>query len=251
MELMTKHLQKTFLERCQINERYSLRAFAKSLDVPVSSLSEVINEKRALSKKLGLKVGKSLKMSKSQLEAFQDFSNKGLDQQQIALDSFYMISEWWHYGILQLLRTDGFKNNPSWVAKRLRINPSQAKNAIERLLRIGILELNESEDLVDTTNGATSHLVSNFTNQQLKDFQIKALEKAILSIKRDPIEFRDNTSMTMAINKDSVAVAKEEIKKFRRRLTKKLEKYSNADEVFQLTIGLNPLSLTTGDNNVK
>jgi uncharacterized protein (TIGR02147 family) len=252
MNMMIKHLQNTFAERCRSNEQYSLRAYAKSLNVPVSSLSEIMNEKRPLTKNLRDKIGLALNMSQEQIENFdvQEHGNSkksaqeriDADYRQIALDSFYIISEWHHYGILQLIRTKEFKNNPKWIASRLNIETDNARVAIERLIRVGVIEIQKDGTLKDVTMGKTSHLKSDFTNEQLKNFQIKALEKAIHSIKEVPIELRDNTTMTMAISKKALPFAKEEIKKFRRQLTKKLEAFDEPDEVYQLAIGLNPLT---------
>jgi uncharacterized protein (TIGR02147 family) len=243
MSTMVQHLQIVFSQRCHRNEGYSLRAYAKSLSTPPSTLSEIMNNKRPISKKLAEKFGKALNLSSEQLEAFCKIDEReGVEYHQLALDSFYCISEWYHYGILQLLKTKIFKNDARWIAKRLGITPSQVKLAIERLIRVGILQVEEDGSLKDATNGQTSHLKNNFTNEQLKNFQIQTLEKAIEALKNIPIEWRDNTSMTMAINKSAIPLAKEEIKKFRRKLTKKLESFGEPDEVYQMAISLTPLT---------
>lgn len=260
---MIKHIQNIFIERCRTNEQYSLRAYARSLNIPVSSMSEIMNEKRPLTKKLRQKIGQSLNMSLEQIEAFEVESitsaNKSnqdkvdSDFRQIALDSFYIISEWYHYGILQLLKTSDFKKDPEWMAQRLNIEVVNVEMALERLLRVGILEEEKDGRLKDITLGKTSHIKSDFTNEQLRQFQIRALEKAIESLKKDPIDLRDNTSMTMAISNKALPFAKEEIKKFRRQLTKKLEAFGEPDEVYQLAIAFNPLTMieksNTGDTH--
>jgi uncharacterized protein (TIGR02147 family) len=249
---MVQHLQNVFIERCRANEQYSLRAFARSLSIPPSSLSEILNERRPISKKLGLKLGKALNMSEEHIDAFNTPKEKlEVDYQQLALDSFYVISEWYHYGILQLLKTNNFNNDSKWIAERLGVTISNIDLAIDRLIRIGILEVSQNGKLKDVTDGHTSHLRSNFTSAQLKDFQIQALEKAIYSLKSVPIDLRDNTSMTFAMNKEAIPYAKEEIKKFRRKLTKKLEDFGEPDEVYQLAISLSPLTNIINDGDKK
>jgi uncharacterized protein (TIGR02147 family) len=249
MNTMVKHIQNIFSERCRANEQYSLRAYARNLNVPVSSLSEIINGKRPLTKNICEKIGKALNMSPEQIEFFStqksSLSNKsttGFDYRQIALDSFYIISEWHHYGILQLMRTVDFVNDSEWIAKRLNIENAEVELAMIRLIRVGIVEVLEDGQLVDTTEGRSTHLKNDFTNEQLRNFQIKALENAIHSLRNTPIEYRDNTSMTLAISKKALPFAKEEIKKFRRQLTKKLEAFDEPDEVYQLAIAFIPLS---------
>lgn len=252
MKDMVKYLHDTFLERCRNNERYSLRAFAKSLSIPPSSLSEIINGKRPITQKLRDKIGHAMDMTPEEIRSYSSRPHGNSNNQykkteetpytQLALDSFYIISEWYHYGILQLLRTKSFKNNPQWIAKRLGINSVQAKLAVERLIRVGILEEDAKDQLKDATNGSTTHLVNNFSNEELRSFQIKALEKAIITMREVPVTLRDNTSMTMAISKNALPFAKKEITKFRRELTKKLESYAAPDEVYQLAISFTPLT---------
>lgn len=249
---MVKFLQNEFLGRCRKNEQYSLRAFARSLSLPISTLSEIMNEKRPLTRKIRDHIGVCMDMPVEDIRKFKakEHGNKLNVQedstvnnyQQLALDSFYIISDWHHYAILQLMRTKGFSEDPAWIAKRLGIKTMQAKLAIKRLIRVGILEVTVDGCLTDVTGGTTSHLRTNFTNEELRGFQIKALEKAINSLKSVPIKFRDNTSMTMAISKDALPLAKMEITKFRRKLTKILEQHAEPDEVYQLAISLSPLT---------
>jgi uncharacterized protein (TIGR02147 family) len=241
MNTLVEHIQNVFESRCRTNERYSLRAFARSLEMPPSSLSEILNQKRPITKKLSDKIGKALNLSTEQIKALN--SEKTVDNyEQLALDSFYIISEWYHYGVLQLLKTKSFKNDSKWIAGRLGVSPAQIMLALERLKRVGIIK-EKNGKLVDVTNGNTSHLVNNFTSAQLRQFQIEALQKGIDALRSVPISLRDNTSMTFAMNKEAIPFAKEEIKKFRRKLTKKLEAYGEPDEVYQMALSLTPLTI--------
>ncbi|MES2770045.1 MAG: DUF4423 domain-containing protein [Bdellovibrionota bacterium] len=250
---MVKHLQELFLEKCRKNENYSLRAFARSLSIPPSSLSEIINEKRALTEKLKKKIGLALNMTPAQINSYHGKRHGNtskdkvddVDYKQLSLDSFCIISDWYHYAILQLIKTRDFTNEPAWIASRLGLKVTQVKLALARLKRVGIIESDNQNNLKDLTEGSTTHLKINFTNDELRSFQIKALEKAIDSLKRVPINYRDNTSMTMAINKSTLPEIKDEIKKFRRQLTKKFESYENPDEVYQLAISMTPLTEIT------
>lgn len=252
MNDIVRYLHNEFLERCRKNERYSLRAFAKSLGMPPSSVSEIINGKRQMTKKLRDKLGLALNLSPDEIIKFkaknhgnsqeQTTESSEINYQQLALDSFYLISEWYHYGILQLIKTKGFKNDPKWLAKRLGINVMQVKLAIIRLKRLGIIEASKDGSLNDATHGSTSHIRDNFTSDELRSFQIKALEKAMQSLKSVPLKYRDNTTMTLAMSKEAIPFAKEEIKKFRRKLTKQLEAFAEPDEVYQMAISLTPLT---------
>lgn len=249
MESMEEYLKNLYLERSRVNERYSVRAFAKSIGLAPSTLSELLNGKRKLSKALRDRIGKALEMDGEQVKAFKvkvhgnslAADQKDPNYETLALDSFYLVSQWYHYGILQLLKTKAFKNCPMWIADRLGISEEEADTALSRLKRIGIVEDKDGE-LVDVTNGQTSHLKENYTNGQLRDFQVRALHIAIDKLQRVPIKYRDNTSMTLALNKEAIPFAKKEIAKFRRKLTMQLEEFGEPDEVYQLAFALSPLT---------
>jgi uncharacterized protein (TIGR02147 family) len=255
---MVKYLQQEYLDRCRKNEQYSLRSFARSLNTPVSTLSEILNERRPLSTRLRNKFGTALGLPPETIQKYKakDHGNKQVVTQeeefsQLALDSFYIISDWYHYGVLQLMRTKDFLNDPIWIARRLGIKVLEANLALARLKRVGILEETTEGKLIDVTNGSTTHLKNNFTSDELRNFQIKAIEKAIGAMRSVPVTKRDNTSMTMAISKKAIPFAKEEIKKFRRSLTKKLEGYAEPDEVYQLAISLTPLTILENDEEIQ
>jgi len=54
------YLQNTLIERTSSNPSYSLRAFAKHLNIEPSALSKILNGKRRISKKMFTKI--SLKL---------------------------------------------------------------------------------------------------------------------------------------------------------------------------------------------
>jgi hypothetical protein len=48
-----------------------------------------------------------------------------------------MISDWYHFAILDLTRLDDFQPEPAWVSRKLGLTVSEVKIAVERLLRLG------------------------------------------------------------------------------------------------------------------
>ena len=63
---------------------------------------------------------------------------------EIALDSFRIIADWYHFAILELTEVEGFKSNAAWIAKRLGISRKIAKESIERLFDTGLLAKKDS-----------------------------------------------------------------------------------------------------------
>ena len=67
------HLQNEFIDRCKKNPRYSLRAFARSLEIDSSSLSRLLNGKRMVSKTMHLVLGEKLGLAPHIIKYFRSF----------------------------------------------------------------------------------------------------------------------------------------------------------------------------------
>lgn len=243
-------LQQELASRCAKNPNYSLRSFAKFLAISPAALSALLNGKRPVTVKMRNRIGFKLGYSVEQLAQFQakahGNSKKSAEPaapfQQVSLDVFSIISEPYHYALLELLKTHDFQPEPRWLAKRLGLTASEINFAVERLERVGLLAREESGQLIDTSSGFTTDIRDGLTSQAQRRFQTRSLEKAIQAVETQPVELRDNTSVTMAINRADLPKAKAMIKDFRRRLCQELEANPTLDEVYQLTVSF--VSLT-------
>ena len=239
-------LQKELQRRCSKNPQYSLRAFAASLEMSHSSLSLVISGKRNLSKKACLRVGEQLGYSPQQLSQFLSRrksesvpSPVTYSQQILDLDSFSTISEWYHFAILSLLELPKAKFESKWIGRRLGIRAVDAKLAMERLKRLGlIVEKNgkwrQSSKSIKVDNKRS--------NAATRKFQSQLLLKSLESLENHPLERRDHTATTFVLDPALIPLARERIHQFRRELTSELEKLGNPKEVYNLSVQLYPLS---------
>lgn len=241
-------LQQEFVERCRKNQSYSLRAYAKSLGIEASPLSAILRGKRPIGSKTKKRLGLALGLSAEKLSELSDNKiNSNIKMQQITLDSYALIADWYHYAILELIRVRSFKADIQYVSKTLGISATEAHIAVERLVRMGLLEINEKGQWLDTTeNGFATNIQMDVTTAAARKLQLQILEKAADALKEVAIELRDHTSMTMAINPEDLPAAKEKIKKFRRELCVFLERNKKPTQVYQLGIALYPV--TKGNN---
>ena len=257
------YLQQELSKRCKHNPHFSLRAFARTLDVEVSSLSKILNGKRSLSRKMLHHISSQLGLSPERVNYFEEKlpSRKRKQQMeftQLTMDTFTVISDWYHYAILELVTVKDFTPSKAWVAKRLGITVSEVNFAIERLQRLDMLEVNG--DTWEQKSGQLTTIGSNFTASALKKLQNQILTQAQDALQTTKIERRDQSAMTMAIDSSKIADAKRLITKFRRDLCAFLQDTSDPDsisdgkphkpknkkdEVYQLSISLFPVSKTT------
>ncbi len=234
-------LQRQFTERCKRNARYSLRAFAKSLEIDASSLSQILSGKRPLSKDSIQSLCAKLAASPKDLKAF-GLGKQGVSTQdvyhQVNLDTFAVISEWYHYAILELTFVSGFKTDPKWIAQKLSITVEEAKAATQRLKRLGLL-LEENASLVKSSKLLTNQSVN--TSGAHRELQKQIIGKALTAVEECRSEEKDITSMTMAIDESNLPKARELIQKFRRDLCALLED-GEQTRVYNLGIQLYPIS---------
>lgn len=240
-------------EKIQKNPSYSLRAFAKQLGVSAATLSGILSGKRKLTAEMMGKIGYALNFNPEEVWGYQRQALGHQDNSahakfvELSQEMFMIVSEWYHLTILELMKLSDFKPEINWISKRLGINSNQIKIAIERLQRVGVLEIRGNVWL-DKTDGFTTHYNPQQTSEAKKRYQKQLLEKSLYSLETDDYAVRDHSSTTMAINTKDILKAKKEIQAFRKKLCESMESSSRPDEVYQLQIGFFPLTCNKGKN---
>lgn len=157
-------LKATLAEKAKSREGYSLRGFSEKIGVSNSFLSEVLGKKKSLSVELAFKIAVKLDLTETetqylcflvQLEqekdpAFREELSKRLialnpkrKAHDLSVDLFKVIADWYHHAILELTYLPGFKFEAKTVAKKLGITKVEAEIAMERLVRLELLELDD------------------------------------------------------------------------------------------------------------
>jgi len=235
--------------RCSKNPRYSLRTFAQFLELIPSALSMMLSGKRPVSKKAATKIVERLGLNPAIRQAFLngcgqvrnlDFSeNLSASFQTLALDKYEVIADWYHFAILSLITTPDFTPKISWIASRLGITLAEAKSAVERLVRVGVLDISGTRW---KQTGQPIKVENTVSTSATRRASRQILEKAIESLENDPMNIRDMSFMTLAIDPKLVPTALQEIRKFRRKLAKYLEESAEPKEVYQLAVQIFPVS---------
>lgn len=234
----TRWLLAEFKRRKSENNAYSLRSFARQLGLPPGRVSELLSGKRALTDKSFEKIAERLGLSTRQRKALR--GEKGATDSYHLLhdDIFDSIAEWQHFAFLNLMDTSDFRNEIPWIAKRLGISTAETRDLIQRLHRLGLIALEGKKLVKPTQNLMTS---SDVPSAALRRSHRQSLEQAIASLEDTPLEERDITSMTMAIDPKKIPLAKELIRKFRFDLAVLLET-GKRTEVYNLNLQLVPVT---------
>lgn len=240
------YLQEELILRCKKNPAYSLRSFAKNLDLSPSFLSKILNGQRRITPAVFHKISTHLHLDGEALQKFSNSEKKefqsDLTFRDLQLEYFKIISDWYHYALIELTHIEGFQNSPDWIAKKLGIPSNQAKAAVDRLLSLELLELKDGK-LKPSSKGNTT-LKNDFTALALKKMQDELLKKATTSLWDEDLSKRDHTSICMAINPDDIPEVKKRLTKMRREICQYLERTQTKKPAAVYNLSLAFFSLT-------
>lgn len=256
-------LQAELIKRCERNSRYSLRAFAQSLQISHATLSHILASRRPLTKSIILKLGNQLGLSPTELNAYVEATPsvqkkkvaqapvptqaKGMDHyQEITIDTFLVISEWYHDAIAELTHLENFVPDSKWIAKVLGITVTEVNMAVERLERLELLEIKEDGSWIDLSKDNSTCLDPNFTTSALKKYQKKVLELSTVALMEAAKSEREHVSNMVAIQPEDLPEVKNRINEFRSNLMAFLQRKGvKPKEVYQLAISFFPITKKT------
>lgn len=241
-----------FERRRQKNSRYSIRGFAASLGVSNAYLSLVFSGKRELTKNSAVNFLDKLKWPRPRAKLFlalieyqraptpelkeQAFSEiqdlEELDFLELGQDEFRYLSEPHHFALAELSVVKGFRNNPTWIAKRLGITKQQAVEALGRLSRLKIF----NDEKGQLTKKKVHYRIKDGSSEAIRSFHLSNLKAAQTALKMQGFENRDFSGLTIAINKKKLPEIKELIRNFRSRLNSYSSSMSDKDAVYQLSV---------------
>lgn len=228
-------LKKELDQRKQKNPRYSLRSFAKNLGMSPAQLSQLISGKRRFSTESLRQVSEHLRLSPEQASVL--FSRTLLpahisnpDEQRrklLAEDEFRTIADWYHFAILSLGKIRGAKADPFWIADRLGITPTEAREALARLVRLGILE----DGKILKQIAPPLNIVSEIPSAAIQSYHHRVLNLAQEKLRDTPPARRDFSTITLATEASKIPEIRNMIEEFQDRLAAFAEP-GNSQEVF-------------------
>lgn len=248
-ESFRKVLEREFTSRRTRRPSYSLRQYARSIGIDPSNLQKILNGQRKLGKSAAEKLIERLPLEPS--EKMRLFAKsvgrpdarklKSKNFQNLEEDRFAVIADWWHYGILEYLSLESSVHTPQGVSKALGISSLEAKEALDRLVRVNLLSMDpDTARYADQTEGFTSTLSVQRSGEAFRKLQKQILELAIRAMDSTPYSARDQSSMTMAFDPEKMEEVRALIKNFRRKLCSYADKQEKKS-VYQLSISFFPV----------
>ena len=244
-------LQERFRAAVRRNSRFSLRSFALQLGINHSTLSQILRNKRPLSVRSIESMGRRLGLNETLIDSYKQGlkkrtnasskTNSAVRNFQFDLDTFHLLSTWWHQAILELTHTRGFKTDSRWIASRLGISVDDVNIALQRLLRLGLLEMATSNRWIDKSGDAEFH-THELAPTAIKRINEEVHELATNVVKRSESDRLAHSQMVVAINSKNLRQLQTAADEFMNVIRSLVEEDSTRDEVYQVAVSLFPLS---------
>lgn len=247
------------------NAAYSYRLFARKARLGSPNyLKLVVDGKRRITDRTIFQFSRGLGLSRDEEKYFRElvmyqevsdpdskelhlrsllkYQEKQRTPTPIRADRIKFLLDWHHAVIRELAITREFKEDPAWISRRLgnKITEAQAKESLDLLLRLGILQrtslgkLEQREPLLTSSDEVPSHVIRSLHRTYLR--------KAINSIFSVPLEKRELSSVIVSIPSRRVKEIKEELKEFRKKLNRKYGLDRDGDDVYYVGLYLFPVT---------
>lgn len=234
-------LLQQFQERKNKNPAYSMRAFARDLRISAAALSQFLSRKRDLSKTNKANVISRLHFSPLERQVFlenktasQSINPKAL----LSEDLFNLIGDWVSFALLGLAKTGNHTADTQEIALKLGIHAVDAEGALERLLRLKLVQV-KNQKLKRTHKDLTT--TDDVPSQAIRKYHLAILQKAQEALMVVPIDRRDISAMTFPASTKNIAKIKKILRSTQNRIAK-LAQTGDSTDVFVISMQYFPLT---------
>ena len=251
------NILKTYLvEKQKANPKFSLRAFAKRVKVSPGQLSQILSNKKIIASEKALEVADLLHFSEDEkelfhqlsiLEATKDENARYYIQERVQArypqnpfellnyDTFKVVSEWYHFAIIEMLELKDFKPDISWIANKLKLEPLQVELALDRLERLKFIKRTKKKWKKLKTHYLAETKVPTSAHTQ---YHRQTLNHALNHLEQQDASARYFSSVVFPMDKSKISKAKEKIDAFRLEMEKLLSKGTSKTHIYQLALQL-------------
>ncbi len=231
-------LKNEFQRRIEKNPAFSLRALSGKLEMDQSLLTKLLQGKRKFSDTNAQKIAEFLGIYLN--KEISESPDSSIDYQLMKEDEFFVISAWYHFAILELIKTKNFKHKSIFVAQRLKITELESNRALERLERLGFIECKKNKYTLKKASNSWLNLSE--TSSARKTLQKQMQEKSLQALEDVPFDKREHSSLTVAVDPKLLPEIKKKITEFRRSMDKYMMENGNEKEVYNLNVSFFPLT---------
>ncbi len=220
------HLKETFEQRKESNHQYSVRAYARDLEIDPTFLLRLLTEKQPLTYKTSFRLAAQLNIS------IDDMVTNFNDRRSLSDKIFSPISRWHFFAILELHKLSCFVKDIPWISKKLGITTEETEEALFILNEQGHLDTRDDRWEVKLTEGRWDGKKE--PSDRKKNFQKQVIRKAHAAIDLIPPEEREAYSFMIASNSDVLPLIRKKIRNLAEEISIICESSTQKDNVYQL-----------------
>jgi uncharacterized protein (TIGR02147 family) len=255
-----KYLSDWCTHEREVSDSFSFRNFSRAAGLASPSyLKMVIDGKRNISLDTIPGFAKALKLNAEESRFFENLvhfsqarthkaknlyyhrllrNRRFRDANHLSKERYEYFSKWYYAAIREMVALPGFRDDPSWIAKRLRpqVTKAEAKAALALLLRLGLVVRGKdgkivlSDASVTTSDEVNSLAVANFHKEMI--------DRARDSLTQPKGKRRNISSLTIALSKEKFARIKDRIHEFRKEIRAMIGEGDSPDDVYQINFQL-------------
>lgn len=249
--------------RSKRNSRYTLRMFARHLGISPTSLSDVLNEKRKLSPRMGERISHRLQLNEqlrvrfinlvnleqnrsreSKLRARLRLRRKSLSEiEQITEAQINQCSTWLHLSILEYIYLNPGEQNSDALAKIMRVEASDVNRAISHLKASGLLRFQDSNPNDLTSNHELLTSTAGTPSLAIQRFHRSLLEKISQDIPRIGPDRRLNEAGIFSLSENDFSKIKEIVKNTYEEIIEVINSSEQANNIYAISLNLMPIQV--------
>jgi uncharacterized protein (TIGR02147 family) len=155
--------------------------------------------------------------------------------QEMSLEDFAQMGQWFFYVIKQLIDTQGFQEDYGWIQRRLRgkVSPVEIRGALRVLTQLGIVRRGKDGRL--RTTGASISVPHDIKSTALREHHRGLAARAVEALEEQAPAEREFDSLTLRVSPEALPKVKEAIRHFVNQFDKSFENL-DSDRVYQLNV---------------
>lgn len=228
-------LQNQYALKKKARPVFSIRSFAKILDMNQSTLTQLLNGKR----KATAKTVKQIENALGTALYKEATTIKGKAQFLLEQDTHFMMVDFRHLAVISLLGIRQGQLDLEWLSEQIGADIDEVEIILDRLTRLKILEKKDNRLRADYRVVELSLSKINVETRQAffrQIYQVAADKMAL------PIETTDYSGTFIPTSSKKIAAAKAMLKKFRTDLTDLMNEEESSDQLYLLSVQLFPVN---------
>jgi uncharacterized protein (TIGR02147 family) len=228
------------------NPNFSLRSYAKKLQISSGALTEVFKGTRQISPTLARKLVARLALEPSELSEFENtIANTEGTRQLVPEAAHELVSDWRYFAILCLFELDKPIKTVGQASRRLGLSEDEVQDCFDYLVAHGILNL-VGDSYVHAGLQWATH--DNVPSTGLRKVHREGFSQASRALETVEIDQRDVFALTFAGGAEQMKIAKQEIRAFCDRLERLMTR-GEVDTVYKVAVQLFPIDERISPND--